>query len=153
VERFATNGGATVGAGNSTLENLFQNIATPLVRMRLFDLIVGAGAATADATSLFYVSRTTAQGTAGASFTPNNLDNGGPAGQASVGQGTFSGEPTYTASKQLLYFACHQRNTVRWVCPEGSELIIPATQNNGLGIRSSGGTSTAVYTAGALHKE
>lgn len=153
MERFATNGSATVGASASTLANIFENISSPYTRLRLYDLIVGAGAATADATSLFYVGRTTAQGTAGSSFTPNNLDNGGPGGQASVGQGTFSGEPTYTSSKQLLYFSCHQRNTVRWVCPEGSELIVPATQNYGVGVRSSGGTSTAVYTAGALHKE
>jgi hypothetical protein len=121
--------------------------------MRVYDMIVGAGAATADSTSLFQIARTTAQGTAGSSFTPNNLDPGGPAGEASAGQGTFSGEPTYTANKQLLPFACHQRNTVRWVCPEGSELMIPATQNNGLGLKSTGGTSTAVYTGALLHKE
>jgi hypothetical protein len=153
VERFSEFGSATVGASGSTLANVFENIATPLCRLRLYDILVGAGAATADSTSLFIVARTTAQGTAGASYTPNNLDNGGPAGQASAGQGTFSGEPTYTSNKQLLSFACHQRNTVRWVCPEGSELIVPATQNNGLGLKSTGGTSTAVYTAGLLHKE
>ncbi len=152
MERFVANGGGACGT-NKTLLNVFANVATPLHRFRMYDFLLGAGQATADATGLFYVGRTTAQGTAGSSYTPNNLDNGGPAGESSAGQGVFSGEPTYTSNKDLPWIPCHQRNTVRWVCPEGSELMIPATQNAGLGARASQGTSTATYTATMFWKE
>jgi hypothetical protein len=152
MERFVSNGSGAAGSSKSIL-NLFQNVASPLTRMRLYDCILGCGQATADATAEFYIGRTTAQGTAGSSYTPNNLDPGGPGGESSAGQGVFSGEPTYTSNKDLPYLPCHQRNTVRWVCPEGSEIVIPATQNNGLGLRSNQGTSTATYRGTFFHKE
>jgi len=153
MERFSENGLAAVGSPPATLLNLFQNLSTPYSRARIYDCLVGAGAATADATTTLNAARTTAQGTANATFTPINLDYAGPAGQCSSGQGLFSGEPTYTSGKILLALACHQRNTVRWVCPEGSELIIAATQNYGVGLKSTAGTSTATYLCTFLHKE
>ncbi len=152
MERFVENGTGAAGT-SKTLMNLFVNVATPVTRKRLTDCVIGCGQATADATAEFYIGRTTAQGTAGSAYTPNNIDSGGAAGECSVGQGVFSVEPTYTANKDLIWLEVHQRNTVRWIAREGTELLIPATQNNGLGFRSNQGTSTATYRAWSLHLE
>jgi len=145
-EKYMTTGGAATGT-DKTIINLFNPAATPTSRGKIYDLMVGAGAAVADATGVFVLGRTTAVGTEGSGFTPNNLDPAGPAGAYDSGLGTFSGEPTYTSNKTLLSIPCHQRNTVRYVCREGSEFLLAATQNNGAGFKSSSNTGTAVYTA------
>ena len=144
MERFVTQGSVAV-TSDETMINLFNPAATPTMRGRIYDFIIGCGAAVADATTIFMVNRTTAVGTEGSGFTPNNLDSGGPAGAYDSGVGTFSAEPTYTANKQLWRGAVHQRNTVRWVAREGSELVMAATQNNGAGLRAVTSTTTVAY--------
>jgi hypothetical protein len=145
-EKYVTTGACAVGT-DKTIINIFNPAATPTCRGKIFDVVAGAGAAVADATTDFLLGRTTAVGTEGSGLVPNNIDPAGPAGAYDSGLGTYGGEPTYTAAKTCLAFSCHQRNTFRWVAREGCELIMTATQNNGAGIKSSSSTGTAVHRA------
>ena len=151
MERYSAHGTAAVGA-NKTVVNLFNPVASPINRARLYDIVIGCAATPADQATKFFVSRTTAVGTEGSGFTPNNLDSDGPAGECDVGV-AHSVEPTYTASKELLIISLNQRATFRWIAAPGSELIIPATQNAGIGIKSSSATGTASHEVAILFEE
>ncbi len=52
-------------------------------------------------------------------------------------------EPTYTGIA-LLSIPLNQRATFRWVANPGSELVIPATANNGFGIETDTAAAVAV---------
>ncbi len=145
MARFSCWGEAAVGT-NKTILNLFNPVATPLTRGAVYDISVGCSASPADQATKFYFARTTALGTEGTGFVPNNLDPAGPAGEYDSGFG-HSVEPTYTANKQLLVVGINQRATFRWVAAPESEIILAATQNNGGGLYSVAATGTAIHQA------
>jgi hypothetical protein len=151
AEKFCSIGDAAVGT-DKTLINLFNPAATPVGRGRIFEIIVGSVATPADQACKLYVGRSTAVGTEGAGFTPNNLDPAGPAGAYDSGN-AHSAEPTYTANKQLMAFSLNQRATFRWIAAPGCELMMAATQNNGAGLYSSSSTSTQAHEATIFHEE
>jgi hypothetical protein len=153
AEKFSTFCAGVASGTDKTLINLFNPAATPTNRGRIYDIMVGSVATPADQAAKFYVGRTTAVGTEGAGFVPNNLDPAGPAGAYDSGVGVFGAEPTYTANKQLLVFSLNQRATFRWVAAPGSELVMAATQNNGAGIKASSSTSTQAMEACVLFEE
>lgn len=145
---------AGVASGtDKTLVNVYDAAATPTRRARIYDILVGSVATPADQACKFTAARTTALGTPAATYTPNNLDPGGPAGECAAGQGVYSGEPTYTSNKELLTFSLNQRATFRWVASPGSELVCAATQNNGIGTKSKSSTSTQAYEVTELFQE
>lgn len=152
-ERFATRVASVASGTDKTLINLFNTAATPTRRGRIYDVLVGSVATPADQAADFYIGRTTAVGTEGSGLVPNNLDPGGPAGEYDSGLGVFTGEPTYTAAKQLLAFQVNQRATFRWVAAPGSELMMTATQNNGAGLKTASSTSTQAHGATILFEE
>lgn len=151
AEKFCSQGSAAVGT-DKTLINLFNPAATPTSRGKIYDLVVGCSATPGDQAGKFFVARTTAVGTEGSGFTPNNLDPVGPAGAYDSGI-AHSAEPTYTANKQLLTIGLNQRATFRWVAAPGAELLLAATQNNGAGLKSSSNTGTASHDATVYHEE
>jgi hypothetical protein len=151
AEKFCSIGDAAVGT-DKTLINLFNPAATPTSRGRIYDLVIGCAATPADQATKFYLGRTTAVGTEGSGFTPNNIDPAGPAGAYDAGI-AHSAEPTYTASKQLMNAGVNQRATFRWVAAPGCEIVMAATQNNGVGLKSSSGTGTASHNATLYHEE
>lgn len=154
MERFATSAAGIATGTDKTIINLFNPAATPTRRARIFEFSVGSVATPADVAIRMQVARTTAVGTEGSGFVPNNLDPGGPAGECDSGLGVFSVEPTFTASKQLLDFSFNQRGLVRWNANPGCELIAAATQNNGLALRSkSVSTGTPAVEATILFEE
>lgn len=118
------------GADPQTLINLFS---AGNARGHIYDILLGSDATPADQAGSMEVLRTTAVGTEGAGFTPTKLDPQTKAADCDAGV-THSVEPTETASSQLLRFAFNQRATFRWVATPGSELIIPATANNGISL-------------------
>lgn len=113
------------------------------VAPRIYDIIIGSDAAPADIATEFQVNRTTADGTGGATITPEPLNPIAAAAQSTAEGGLFTTtEPTDTAATELLNIALNQRATFRWVAAPGSELIAIATAGNGIFLRSvvSGGT-------------
>ncbi|MDP2410349.1 MAG: hypothetical protein Q8M26_08690 [Pseudolabrys sp.] len=116
-----------------TLVNLSVSNATLLARLAVYEFVVGTDGTAADNAMVADVSRTTAIGT-GTSATPTKLD---PADGTSLGVGTVNhtSEPTVTAASSLWGMGFNQRATMRWVAFPGQELIIPATDANGLALR------------------
>lgn len=149
ARRYCTQGGAAVG----TNVTILTMISTTAIRPKITDIVIGCAVTPADQASKFALLRCTATGTAGSSFTPIALDPSDPAATATSGVGTFSAEPTYTASSNLLNISLNQRATFRWVAAPGFELVAPATANNGIGLRSVSATGTAVHDATFLFEE
>lgn len=153
AEKFTCWAGGVASGTNKTFINLFNAVAAPTCRLSIYDIVVGSDDTPADQALRALVGRTTAVGTEGSGFTPVNIDPGGPAGEADAGQGVFGAEPTYTANKELLVFSLNQRATFRWVAAPESGLRGTATQNNGLGIKSSASTSTQACETTILFDE
>jgi hypothetical protein len=154
AEQFNSFAAGVASGTDKTLINLFNPAATPTSRGKIYKLVVGSVATPADQAAKFYLGRSTAVGTEGAGFTPNNLDPAGPAGAYDAGVGVFTVEPTYTANKQLLVFALNQRATFTWSALfDGDELVMAATQNNGAGLKTSSSTSTQAHEACIWHRE
>lgn len=122
--------------------------ATAPRRQKLYDLIVGSEASPADNAFLWTTTRFTAAGTSTA-VTPEAVDGADAAALADVGE-DHTAEPTYTGIS-LLDIPLNQRATFRWVANPGSELVIPATANNGLGLRTP--TATAVVVTAQIFFE
>src|SRR6185369_11993734 len=122
-ERFST-GVASVASGtDKTLINIFHSLAAPTCRGRISDVVISGNGTPSDHSAAFYLGRTTAVGTEGSGLIPNNLDPGGPAGDCDSGLGAFSGEPTYTAAKQLLTgINVNHRATFRHVAKDRYEM-------------------------------
>lgn len=154
MERMLSNGTGAAGS-NKTFLNVYASAASPITRKRFYEAIVGFGQAVADATQELYLGITTALGTPASTGTPRSADQGGSAGagECTFGVGVYTGEPTYTSNKDMLWLPCHQRNTLRWIVSEGSEIVTAATQNTGLACRCSSSTGSATGRAQMAHKE
>lgn len=122
------------------------------LRVRVYDFIMSQSGTPADNAVVWALQRTTAAGTAGSSVTPAPLDTADPAASTTAGEGTYTIEPTYTASTELLEFALNQRASYRWVAAPGGELIVPATSANGMGAKAKAANYTGSVEA-VLHFE
>ena len=103
-------------------------------RLKIVEIHIGFDATPADMACKFDVQRTTAAGTATA-FTPVPLDAADGAAVFTAGY-AHSAEPTYTAGAVLLEVGVNQRTTWDWYAIPGNELVVPATANAGLALRS-----------------
>lgn len=118
--------------------------ATTLRRARIYDLMVGADGTPADNVLVFKVDRQTTVGT-GTAATPTPLDPGDAAALI-TGNVNSTIEPTVTANSQLLEIPVNQRASYRWVAAPGGELIVPAINTNGIGVRA----RSPAYTGTAM---
>jgi hypothetical protein len=120
--------------------------ATTLRRGFIYDIMVGADGTPADNAMTFKVDRQTTVGT-GTSATPAPLDPGDAAALL-VATVNHTSEPTVTASTQLIEMGMNQRASYRWVAAPGGELVVPATNVNGIGarVKSPGYTGTMIST-------
>lgn len=145
--RYTASGFAAVGT-NLSLLSIHAKATSPTTRQEIEDLIIGCAATPADQATNFEVQRSTATGTQ-TSFTPVLLDPApGFASEAQVGI-NHTAEPTYTANSVLLRCPLNQRATFRWVAAPGYALIVTATANNGIGVRSVTATGSAIHQATA----
>lgn len=126
---------------------------TALRRGWIYDVMIGTLGTPADTSYQFDISRATTIGT-GTAATAFPLD---PAdGVAStVGTVNHTVEPTYTATpaNSVFNLGINQRASYRWVAAPGSELVWPATNLNGLGLRAQSASGTAVCTGQLLFRE
>lgn len=154
-EKFASVTQTGVASGtDKTALNIHNTLATPTRRLGIFYFTISSVATPADQSAKWKLGRTTAVGTEGSGFTPVNLDPGGPAGEGDAGVGVFSGEPTYTANKELMVISMNQRVTLQWyACFPGAELYSTATQNNGIGIKTASASSTQAHEVTTHHCE
>lgn len=103
--------------------------ASPTLRPRLYDLLVGTVSTPADAAIELGLYRTTAAPGTPVSVTPQPLDPGDQAASL-LSSSQAAAEPTKTA--QIFPIPMHQRVTVRFCTQPGSEIVIPCTANAGL---------------------
>jgi len=122
-----------------------------LRRGKVYDLLIGTNGTPADNYLQWDISRMTAVGTA-TSVTPQALD---PADVAALGTAAnnYTAEPTVTANSSLLNVGVNQRASYRWVAAPGSELVFPATANNGLALRTLSGGYTGSATGDYMYEE
>jgi hypothetical protein len=98
----------------------------------------GSDATPAESAFTYKIQRGTTVGTAGSTPTPQSLNPAdSTASSAQCGLAVYGGNPTLTASAFLLIATLHQRNTFQWYAMDAdSELVIPATANNGVFVMS-----------------
>ena len=108
--------------------------ATTLRRAAIFDMMFGADGTAADNVVVYKADRQTSTGTRTA-VTPPPLDGGDAAALITCGANTTI-EPIVTAATQLVEIPVNQRASYRWVAAPGGELIVPATNVAGIGIRA-----------------
>lgn len=145
--RYSSTGDQAVGTDQSVL----GLTSATTIRPSVYFIVIGSAATPADQASKFLVMRYTAAGTATA-FTPIAHDPGDPAALASAGY-NHTVEPTYTASSNLLQVSLNQQNTFKWETLPQYGLKAPATAANGIGLKSSSATGTAVHEATFFHAE
>jgi hypothetical protein len=122
-------------------------------RVRLHHIIIGSAIAPANQAGNFALRRTSARGTATASFTPTILDLADPAAQATYDL-TWSANPTITASSDLLNFAINQQATFQWmVDPDRGGIVIPGTAAAGLAMMSVSTTAAGVHVFNTFFQE
>lgn len=146
---YAVTGPSESGTADKTAVTI---IGGSTVRPRIYDVTLGNSATPADQAALAFLARFTAVGTAASNPTPEPLDPNEAAALATAGI-THSAEPTYTAGKTLLRIPFNQRATYRWVASPGSELVGPATANNGIGVKLSTATAAMILGASVLFME
>ena len=131
---------ATHETAAGTTLTILEIVAATTTRGRIYDLIISSDATPADVATEYNIIRGTVSGT-GTGVTVNALDGGDPAGLLTAKGGTFTGQ-TKTANTDLLEIALNQRATFRWVAAPDSEIVVPATSDNWVGLESiaSGGT-------------
>jgi hypothetical protein len=124
------------------------NVYEPASLMRrifIVDFVFGSVATPADAAFQFDLTRTTTVGTIGSSVTPAPKDTADAAATSLAAQGhTADG----TLGAVLYSFPLNQRATMRWMPFDAdSRIVIPATANNGLAVRTP--TATSLVTVNA----
>lgn len=142
-----SNSAGTHQAITGTYKSLIQVTAqtTSLKRGKLYDVMFGTLGTPADQSYEWDISRCTTLGTGGSTPIVAPLDSA-DAAAFTVCTVDPTAEGTYTAATSQFYLATNQRASYRWVASPGSELVWPATNLNGFGLRTrsvSGGTATA----------
>lgn len=127
--------GAYIAAGQatSTAAKTILGVsqpATALKRIKVGYVQIGSDAS-ADSAFELVIQRTTAAGTSTA-VTPQLRDPADGAASAVSGQ-AHSVEPTYTANALMLSVFGHQRSTFQWYAAPSHEIVVPVSNNAGLG--------------------
>lgn len=113
-------------------------------RFKLYDLIIGADGAPADAATRWEIRRKTAVATAGTAAAPLALDISDTVATTLVGTGNPSANGTGTTV--IMGISLNQRASFRWVASPGGELIAPATASNGYSAFPNGAAPALVAT-------
>ena len=108
--------------------------ASAVQRGSVTRVTLSSSATPADNAIIWTFQRCTTTGTM-TSVTPALRDTADGAADLLAGENATA-EPTYTASTELFDNALNQRATLIVVYQEGHEITIPATANNGLGIKA-----------------
>jgi hypothetical protein len=145
--------GVELNKGTTSTTIGVGSIAAPgsgMRRVKLYDLIFGSEAAPADNVFKVLVKRTTTANT-GTSVTPRPLD---PADAAAVTLALENLSAEGTSSDEVTpAFPLNQRATFRWVAAPGSEIVVPATANNGLVVSTPVAAGTPAATCGLMFEE
>lgn len=148
--RYSVDGQDINTAGTSL--GYIKQPAAAVSRISVYDLILGSDAVAADNAFEYVLQRLTNDHLTpgGSAITPQALDPSDPAASAEAVEAP-TGEPTYTAGAILLQIPLNQRATFRWVAAPGGELIIPDTNDNGIGLQVISISASAVNANFCMH--
>lgn len=124
--------GQDTNTADTTVLSLNQP-ASALKRIKVHYVQIGSDA-TADNAAEVVVQRTTDEGT-NTDVVPQPRDAADGTASAIAGE-AHSVEPTYTAAAIQLNIFAHQQATYQWYAAPGAEIIIPVTNNAGLGVKA-----------------
>lgn len=147
--RYSTRGDQNVASATDSILGLEGGTT---IRPAIYDLIFGCSASPADTAIQWLLQRFTASGT-GTAVVEMPLDPADPASLLTTTKSNHTAEPTYTSAEILLDIVANQRSTQRWVAAPGSEMKIPATANNGLGLQPVHSSFTGLVECTILHIE
>ena len=127
--------------------------ATTLRRSQIFEVAAGADTApnATDCPITGKIDRQTTVGTASAA-TPAPLDSGDAAALMTANANATI-EPTVTSNTILLPWSVNQRAAYLWQAAPGAELITPATNTAGLGLRCKSPNYASTMFAGVKFLE
>lgn len=147
------NFGVTANKGAAVVQTVLglNAAAASPRRSKLYDYSLGCGAAPADNAFTHIIQRVTTA-PVGAAKVPNALDQADTPAATTVATDTVTADGAVVANAFLSRKALNQRATFRWVAAPGSELVIPATANNGLLMGLSAATATS-FDYDALFQE
>ena len=148
ADRYAVTGtqaGVETDSGETIL-NLMTTIASPLSRAEIYYFTVSAGGTMADQLQTVILQRTTAVGTEGTGVVPAKLDLGAPTGSFD-GAENHSAEPTYTSATEFWEEDVHIRALAQIQLQPDGHILLPATQNAGVGMTSYSGNYTGIANA------
>jgi len=152
MARYSASGSQTLqssGSGDATaLSFAAQSTAHRCIVYEMWFANIGAPA---DQVTVYTVGRITTDG-AGSAVTPTPLDPGDRASQCTCLE-NHTTEPTYTSGGELLELPLNHRATFRWVAAPGGELVTPATDNNGIGMKAIHASATTDFRVGAMWEE
>jgi len=137
-----------VAATSKTMLQLAAATAT-LRRAFLYEWTVGPGSVpnATDCELVWSIIKQTTAGTGGVTLTMNAIDQA-DATAGSVALGNFTAEPTGAETAIIDTLGANQRASYRWVVAPGGpgEIIIPATNLAGIGVR----TKSSTYVGNAI---
>jgi hypothetical protein len=144
-----------VAATSKTMLQLAAATAT-LRRAFLYEWTVGPSAVpnATDCELVWTLIRQTSAGTGGVTLTMNALDQA-DAAAGSVALGNFTAEPTGAETGIVDTLGANQRASYRWVVAPGGpgEIVVPATNLAGYGIRTKSSTYVGTATAACKWRE
>ena len=138
------NQAAVESTPGETILTVFADGTT--VRAEAYYIALSAGGTMADQLQQFEIQRITALGTEGAGVVPAPLDGAAPAAIFDAGE-NHSAEPTFTSATELWEQAVHVRALAQIQLQPDGHILLPATTNAGLGIRSFSSNYTGVGDA------
>lgn len=141
MARYAFDFDDAAGADNTTSAVIHATTGA-LSRAWIDEFIIGSDDTPADNPFQTQLQRTSTAGT-NTAVTPALCDSADVAARSTCGE-NHSAEPTYTASTVCLRVDWNQRTTFRWSAAPGRELVIPATANNGFGVRQVEAAAVAI---------
>src|SRR4051812_22772748 len=127
--------------------------ATTLRRAWIYDIVFGTSTTPGDTAITYAVDRQTTLGT-GTTTAATPIDSETTVASLMTNRTDYSIEPTVTVPGDLLSLGINQRASYRWVAAPGGELVVPAVNVAGIGLRSAGpagGGSFAGTTVGSIH--
>lgn len=139
-----------IAAAYKTIASATAETAS-LTSARIYDVLIGTDGTPADNFVAWDISKQTAVGTSTV-VTAVPLDNSFRAA-GTIAEVNYTGEGTITAASSVFFIGVNQRASYRWVAAPGSELVIPATDENGFALRAKSAAYTGTATGTMLFEE
>lgn len=128
----AYSGKGTQATATANRSLIFVEVGATVRRLKIFDVIIGCAIAPVDQAAEYGIYRATGGTAAGTAVTEFAFDGADVAATAAA-LSDLTTEPTGKTDAPGI--PLNSRNTFRWVARPGSEIVAPATADNGVGVQ------------------